>query len=126
MNGKDVFFSTEPDMVPCTESSVIEIVRNGTMEENSSLIVLLLMKKLDQVLWPNASAKTTSRGRRTESLRVANMAVLALSKLPAPNSFETLVLSESIICLRRKTFNIFSVAEGDEEENNIRYMWRLS
>lgn len=90
------------------------------MEENSSIIVMLLMKKLAQVLCPNASAKTTSRGRRTESLRVANMAVLALSKLPAPNSFETLVLSQSVICLR-KIFNILGVAErNDEHIFNIR------
>ena len=99
-------FSTEPDMAPCTESSVIEIASNGTMEEKLSVIVTLLLKKLAQVLWPKASAKTTSRGTRTASLRVTNMAVLALSRLPAPSSFETLVLLQNAICLRTRTFKL--------------------
>jgi len=87
----------EPEKTPCTESRVIEIARKGAIDANSFAIVGLLLKSPAQMLWPNARARTTRRARRTESLRVTAIAFLALSGLPSPNSFDTLVLLHEVI-----------------------------
>lgn len=75
----------------------MEMVRRGVMEAKACIITGLSLKKPTQMLWPKASRRTTVRARRTESRILTNMACLALSGLPAPNSFETLVLLLKVI-----------------------------
>ena len=69
------------------------------MEANACIITGLSLKNPAQVLWPDAKRRTTVRPRRIESRRVTNMACLPFSGLPAPNSFDTLVLSKKVNCL---------------------------
>lgn len=70
----------------------MEITSNAAMEPNFSIITGLSLNKLAQTLWPKTRANTITRARRIESLRVTAMAFLAALELPAPNSFDTLVL----------------------------------
>ena len=67
------------------------------MEAKACIITGLLLKNPAQMLWPNARRRTTERPRRNESRRVTNMACLALSGLPAPSSFDTLVLFKMVV-----------------------------
>lgn len=83
----------EPDNMPCIASKVIDIMRKGVKEVNPLIIMELLLKKLAQMLWPKARPRSIIRARMIESFRVTIMAFLARLVFPAPNSFDTLVLS---------------------------------
>ena len=92
----------KPDRTPCTESSVIEIARRGVKDANFFIISGLSLKKPAQKLCPNDRAETTKRARRTESFRVTAMALFARYIFTAPNSFDTLVLSQTYISFQIK------------------------
>ena len=81
-------------MTACTESMNIEIASRGVIEANSLTISELSLKKLAHILCPNAIAKTSLTPTRRESFRLTLMAFFARLGWPAPNSFDTLVLSQ--------------------------------
>ena len=72
----------------------MDIVSRGVKEANDFIITELSLKKPAQILCPNPRTKTINMARSPQSLRVTIIALLALSGWPAPNSFDTLVLSQ--------------------------------
>ena len=75
----------------------MDIVSRGVNEANEFIISELLLKKPAHMLCPNPRAKTIIMARSPHNLRVTIIALLALSGRPAPNSFDTLVLSQCMI-----------------------------
>ena len=70
----------------------MEIVRSGVMPANFATITVLSVTWLAQRSWPTISSRINERARNTDSFIVTMTAFFALSTLPAPISFDTLVL----------------------------------
>lgn len=74
------------------ESTVIEMARSGVMDPKLATIAAVSLKRPAQTLWPKHRAITNTIPRRIDSFIATYIALLALLGLPAPSSFETLVL----------------------------------
>ena len=80
-------------------------------------MTVLSLKKLAQILWQRARSRTTARARQSVILRVTAMACLARSRLPAPSSFDTLVLLQAYSKL--VLFNEMNYEKGNQKESHI-------
>lgn len=72
----------------------MDIASNGVMEAKALIMVVLSLKRPDHKWWPNPRATTMINVSITDSFKVTNMAFLAPLTLPAPSSFDTLVLQK--------------------------------
>lgn len=66
----------------------------GVMEAKACIISMLSLKKPDQISCPKPRARSTIAVSMTDSFNVTLIACFASFGLPAPSSFDTLVLPQ--------------------------------
>lgn len=83
-----------PDKTPCVESSTTDPMSNGVIEANALITASLLLNSPAHRSWPRPRSRRKDTPSSRESASVTVSAFFALSMLPAPSSFDTLVLSK--------------------------------